>query len=441
MLKKLVKKIIYTTNLREYYFSQRVDKNISTKNDDDFIRLSAEWLLMSQAKSGDDGYSRLYSVLRRCWDKGYIETTGYIIPTMLGLYKVYGDEKYLNSALKAGRWLLQVQNKDGSFSDIDENVRQVFDTGQCIDGLLEIYNFTGLEVYLDSAVRACKWLQEVQELDGSWIKYAFNSLPHTYYSRVSASVLKVAVKTDDLSLKEVANKNISWILGKQLDNGYFSNSGFTIKHPPLLHTIVYVLEGLLDSYDLTKDSKILNAVIKNANKFKFRNLNKEIVLLGEYDENFNPKCTYKCITGLAQWAGVALRLYELTRHSEFLECAMLSIYYLKSKQLSYGKNLLGGFYASAPPSGDYAPYQLVNWNNKFFIDTMLLYKKYNFTKNQEQENWTKYAFTIKKQIITNDMTMSDSYYCKLIISNINTLLEKVIHQLMYWIWGVGMGSL
>src|SRR5512132_3322371 len=48
-------------------------------------------------------------------------------------------------AIRAGRWLLSVQNADGSFNDIDRNVPMVFDTGQCLIGLTTLARTTGDE--------------------------------------------------------------------------------------------------------------------------------------------------------------------------------------------------------------------------------------------------------------------------------------------------------
>lgn len=440
MLKRWLKKLLFMTNIKDFYYSHKSKENLLNSDVDYFINLSAEWLLKAQSKSGDDGYSRLYSALRGKWDSGYIETTGYIIPTFLKLYEVYGDKKYLDSALKAGEWLLKVQNSDGSFSDIDDGNKQVFDTGQCIDGLFEIFNKTGSEKYLDAAVKASNWLAEIQEADGSWVKHAFNDIAHTYYTRVSAAILKVAIKINDLRLHDVVHKNIRWTLSKQQSNGYFLNSSFTNETTPLLHTLIYILEGLLDVYELTGNDEVLGAILKNAENFRARNLNNEIVLLGEYDRDFQPKCTYKCITGISQWAGVSLRLYEITKDSLYLDCAALSIYYLKSKQLQFGENLKGGFYGSEPLSGGYAPYQLVNWNNKFFIDTMLIYKNYGITSSQEQEKWTKYSFAINKEIISYEMMKSDLFYSNYIEKKINELIGKYSKPLTILDLGCGYGK-
>ena len=109
----------------------------------------------------DGGYSRKFSFIKGR-DESYIETTGYIVPTLLELQ----DKKYINSALKAGEWLLKIQNRDGSFSEIDNNQPFVFDTGQVLLGLNALFEFTNDERYKSAIEKASNWLIEVQEDDG-----------------------------------------------------------------------------------------------------------------------------------------------------------------------------------------------------------------------------------------------------------------------------------
>ena len=96
-------------------------------------------VIISQNAHDDGGYSRHYSLYSKKWDKSYIETTGYIIPTLHDVGRFLDDSKYLESSKRAAEWLLHKQNSDGSFSDIDQNIPQVFDTGQCLIGLNEMF--------------------------------------------------------------------------------------------------------------------------------------------------------------------------------------------------------------------------------------------------------------------------------------------------------------
>ncbi|GAX86851.1 conserved hypothetical protein [Lebetimonas natsushimae] len=380
------------------------DENVF--NNELHLKMAGNWLLFMQNEDG--GYSRKFSFINGK-DKSYIETTGYIIPSMWNLGEKLNEKKYINSAKKAGEWLLKIQNSDGSFSEIDKNLPFVFDTGQCLIGLNFLYEKTKEEKYLKAAKKASYWLESVQENDGSWVKFAYNKEPHTYYSRVSAAMFKYGVLTNDEYIKNVAMKNINWVLNNQMDNGFFKYSSFLKNVPPFLHTLIYVLEGLLDVYELMRDEKILEAVLKNANKFKNINLNHDLILCSQYDENFNCVNKERCITGLAQWAGVALKLYKITKDENFKTCAINTIFYLKAKQLK-NSIMKGGFSASIPFWGRYGSFDFVNWTNKFFIDTLLDYE--NLNKETEQESFVKTAFNISSDVVTDNLSYMDKEYIK-----------------------------
>src|SRR3954453_2521726 len=95
------------------------------------LQLCADWLLYSQSALDSGGYAASYSLITGL-RHAYIETTGYIIPTMFDLSVALEDLRCRQSALLAGEWLLTVQQADGSFTDIDEGKPQVFDTGQVL---------------------------------------------------------------------------------------------------------------------------------------------------------------------------------------------------------------------------------------------------------------------------------------------------------------------
>jgi len=364
------------------------------------LRMSGDWLLFMQNEDG--GYSRKFSLIHGK-DKSYIETTGYIIPSMWRLGEFLKEEKYICSAIKAGNWLLKVQNEDGSFSEIDNNEPMAFDTGQCLAGLNFLYEKTGDERYLKAAKKASYWLAFSQERNGSWIKVAYNKEPHTYYSKVAAAMLKFGFMTEDEKIKAAAFKNIEWILKNQKESGFFKYSSFLEGIPPYLHTLMYVLEGLLDVYELTKDEDVLKAVLKNANRFKEVNLNRDLILCSQYDETFSCVNRERCIPGLCQWAVVALRLYEITKDKDFRTCAMNTIFYLKAKQLKFSK-MKGGFSASIPFWGKYGGFDFVNWTNKYFIDALLLYSDDNFEVIEEQESFVGTAFNISSRVVSDNLS-------------------------------------
>src|SRR5579872_5211075 len=59
----------------------------------------------------------------------YPEVSGYYIPTLLK----WGEREL---ALRYARWLVAIQNQDGSWSDAEGKASYTFDTGQILKGLL-----------------------------------------------------------------------------------------------------------------------------------------------------------------------------------------------------------------------------------------------------------------------------------------------------------------
>jgi SAM-dependent methyltransferase len=373
------------------------------------ILLAGEWLLKMQ--NPDGGYSRKYS-LAFGRDKSYIETTGYIIPTMFDLSRYSKDSRFRDSALRAGEWLLSVQNSDGSFSEIDGGKAFAFDTGQVLMGLNRLYLETKDIRFLNSAKRASKWLQKNQERDGSWKKVAYNSQKHTYYTRVASAMFEYGEIAKDKEIKISAMKMIGWTLANQLPNGFFRRCSFLEGSYPFLHTIIYVLEGLLDIYERTKEPTILKAILKNANQLKEINLNRDLLLCSEYSENYECVNSEKCMTGLAQWSLLALKLYKITGDEDFGNLAVRTIFYLKAKQLKGGRNLKGSHPASIPFWGHYGAFDFVNWGAKFFIDALLELEKYGVLPKEEQEVWVGAVFGSQK-VVSEKFSLSDRRYLEL----------------------------
>ncbi len=395
------------------------------------IKMASDWLLKAQNIDNDNGYSRGFYLYKGGWDKSYIETTGYIIPTLLQVYELTKNIKYKNSALEAGSWLLNIQKSNGAFTDIDNDIELVFDTGQVLYGLIALYELNDIEdelreKYKDAIFRASNWLCTVQDNDGSWTQFGFNGIAHSYYSRVSSILYKAGVLLDSDKFKDSASKHINWVLSCQNKNGFFDKLKFTENEDSLLHTIVYVLEGLYDYYILTEDKTVLKALLINANKFKEINTNKDLLLCSQYDENFNCINNERCITGLAQWSNLSFKLYKLTQDNEYLYVAQKTLYYLKAKQFKSNDDLKGSLPGSVPFWGTYAAYSAVNWGVKFYIDALLENEKYKLSLIDDSNLWIGECFKFESDVVDDKFTETSKEYLKVLkkyIDNANNILD------------------
>jgi SAM-dependent methyltransferase len=372
-------------------FAMQNQEILSTR---EHLKLCGDWFITAQEAEG--GYAAWFSFVLGI-RHAYIETTGYIIPTMFDLSVHLNQPDYRSSALKAGKWLLSVQQADGSFTDIDEyKLPQVFDTGQVMFGLNRLYRETNDVQYLDATRRAAEWLTNVQDSDGSWTTAGYlPNYPNTYSTRVASAMLESANLTGEDRHRESALRNLRWAASLQQPNGFFLNSELIPGVDPVLHTLVYVLEGFLLAYKHTKEISWLEILLLGAKPLLNVQLTKDIVLCSQYDANWQATNMEKCIPGLAQWAGLCLELHDITGELDWLEAAKLSIYYLKSKQIQ-GKGIMNGALpASLPLWGYYHPLILPNWTVKFFADALLLYDNYNFPVWKEQETWVAKCFSLK----------------------------------------------
>jgi len=396
------------------------------------ILLASNWLLKAQEIGDDNGYSRgFYLYKQKGWDKSYIETTGYIIPTLLNVYRLTGDKVYRDSALKAGLWLLDIQKDNGAYTDIDRGKELVFDTGQVLYGLVAIYEFEDIEnslkeVYKTAIYKASSWLCDVQDSDGSWTTYGFNGIAHSYYTRVASILYKTGLLFDNQRFKNSATKNIYWSISCQNKNGFFKKLKFSDDEENLLHTIVYILEGLYDYYILTNDNDVYNSLISNANKLKEINLQRDIILCSQYNEFFDCVNSERCITGLAQWANLSLKLYKLTNDKDYLLVARKTLYYLKSKQFKENKNLKGSLSGSIPFWGVYASFSAINWGVKFFIDALIENEKYQLSLIEDSNLWIGECFKFKSGVVDESFSETSKEYLKILeiyINKSNNILD------------------
>ena len=357
------------------------------------MKLCGEWLLIAQEPAG--GYAASFSFVTGL-RHAYIETTGYIVPTMFDLAAALGDARLRDSALRAGEWLLSVQQSDGSFTDIDHYNPQVFDTGQVMLGLNRLYRETKDERYLAATRRAAAWLVRVQDADGSWTKAAYHGGNcATYMTRVAAAMLDSAKLTGEAEHHEGAVKFLRWAASRQQANGFFLNCELSPGADPVLHTLVYVLEGFLMAYQTTGEREWLEVLLKGAHPILKAQLERDLVPRSQYNAQWQVTNAEKCIPGLAQWAALCLALHEITKDNAWREAAQLAVYYLKSKQLRGQGILHGALPASVPLWGYYHPMMLPNWTVKFFGDALLLYEKHQFEVWQEQEAWVAKCFVLQ----------------------------------------------
>ncbi len=356
------------------------------KSDRTHIEAGIEWLCRAQDESGDNGVSAWYSLING-WQPSYIETTGYIINTFLDAKNLFKHLDLERRAIQMADFLVEMQHESGGYrtavpSRAKESPPTVFNCGQDLLGMTEVYELTKKKKYLNSAVLAADFLLDIQEEDGSWLKYTYGSMKHTYHTRVAWGILKVWKITGKKKYLDAGVKNLNWAAKQQQQNGWFKQNHLPAPNPsvPYTHTIAYAIEGFLWSGLLLNDRKYLNIAIRGALPLAEYYLIKNF-LPGTFDSKWGSADRYTCLTGDAQLSLVWLELYKITGNRTFLRAARRMLRFLKGMQpteLIADENIRGAIKGSSPIYGDilhrtgYCRLAFLNWSTKFFIDALLV---------------------------------------------------------------------
>jgi Squalene-hopene cyclase C-terminal domain len=350
------------------------------RRDDPAAHLEAAeaWLKRAHGRCGDDGVSYGYSV-RGGWRDSYRETSGYIATTFFNLARQRGDAEYRERALRIARWLLGVQNTDGSFSNPRYGEAGiVFDTGQVLFGLVRAAEETADASFADGAERAAGWLVDIADRDLRWTRSEHLGTPHVYNARTAWALLRLNQSRSRSQRTQVARANLDWALAEQHASGFFSECAFERDADPFTHTIAYAAQGLLESGLLLGDTQYIDAARRCADA-ALALMTPDGFLPGQITVSGLPAARYCCLTGNCQFAIVWARLFEKTGDERYRRGAIAATDYVMACQDIETPNpdVRGAIAGSFPLWGRYAPLSYPNWAAKFFIDAMLLRGRWN----------------------------------------------------------------
>lgn len=341
------------------------------------------WLINSQVLANDDGSSS-YHTINGWTQSGYPETTGYIIPTLLLYSKLYNKPEVVSHAIKMGEWLLKIQKPSGGWASgyyHQQRTEVVFNTGQIIRGMVALYEHTKDEKYLQACDRACAWLTSIQDPQGYWQKNVYLNMVRVYDTYVSHPILMANKYLNNPAYTETARKNIYWVIDKkQKANGWFEDADNTVDNnlTPILHTISYTIDGIMESGYILKDDHIIKKG-KLAADTLFHKFSKQKFMFDKYDANWKSASQYINLTGSAQISIIWSRMAHHLNQAEYLNASMKMNDFLIFTQNRFpkeSKNSKGAIAGSFPIWGDYQQYNFPNWATKYFCDSLMLEMEY-----------------------------------------------------------------
>ncbi|MEZ4790469.1 MAG: prenyltransferase/squalene oxidase repeat-containing protein [Flavobacteriales bacterium] len=333
------------------------------------------YLLRAQQQGTDAGLGSYH--LTKGWGASYPETTGYAIPTLFVAGDRLGRSDLHEAAVKAADWLLTIQRVDGGWQGgrIGEDRQSVvFNTAQVVRGLLAAHARTQRSVYLDAAVRAGRWMAEVQDPDGAWRAANFMGVARVYDTYVDAPLLQLHAVTGDGLFRTAAVRNLEWVLRQQRSNGWFANADNTLRHNdrPITHTLAYTMDGLLECARITGEERWAQAALKAAEPLAERYL-VHGALRGRYDATWKGS-EHPILTGCAQMAIVWSHAAELVSDQRYRTAAEGMLNWLISVQdlgRSGPDQAFGALPGSFPLWGRYEKFAFPNWGTKYFVDALL----------------------------------------------------------------------
>ena len=340
---------------------------------------SLTWIKTSQDIVGSGGVG-CYEFYR--WTSGYPEVTGYIIPTIWDSYHHFKDKELKHRAIRMADWLLRIQHPCGGWEGFYEGDGQppiVFNTGQVLRGLIRTYKETEKEKYLNAAIWAGNWIVDAQDADGSWTAANYKQMKRVYDAYVSAPISSLYLITNNEKLAEACRLNCDFVLRNQRPNGWFNMADNSPggNEAPVLHTISYTIDGLLETGLNLKEEKYVSAG-KLAADSLLHKLEINYFYPARFDKNWKASANYSCLTGNAQIGIIFIKLYERFDDKRYLNAALKIADFLAFTQHinGLGRYRKGGMVGSYPIWGLYCPFKYPSWATKYWIDLLLSIKKH-----------------------------------------------------------------
>ena len=177
--------------------------------------------------------------------------------------------------------------------------------------------------YRAPMLAAADWLVETQDDDGCWRKNSVTfAMPgeKAYETHVAWWLLKAARLALDATYGEVALRNNDWAQTCQHDNGWFAKFCLNYVFRPVTHALSYVLHGILEAYDFSGQDKYLSAAITLADPLR-QNIRDDGFLPGRFNQDWQPKMDWSCLTGAVQITHCWFLLFGITNDVKYRDTA------------------------------------------------------------------------------------------------------------------------
>ncbi len=365
--------------------TDRVSRGRPPIEPDVHLLAAVDWICRAHDASVDDGVPHSYDLKTDRWLPSYPETTGYIIPTLFDVARVFDRADLCERALRMARWEASIQMTDGGIQagviGADPLVPTIFNTGQVLFGLARAWKESGDPILRDAAHAAARWLVQAQDVDGCWRRFPspFTTTEVATYNTRTAFALAIAAETlGEGSYLEAAVRNVDWAVSQSLANGWLPGNCLSqhVDDRALTHTLAYAIRGIVEvgaasgREDLVARGVELAAITATLQRA-------DGSLPGYVSPAWKSLARWSCVTGNAQMALNWARIAHLTGDSQPLEWARKANAFNMSVQDLHSdeSGVRGAMPGSFPFDGDYMTWRFPNWAAKFFVDALLIQKE------------------------------------------------------------------
>jgi hypothetical protein len=349
-------------------------------------KAAAEWLLRAYDAAADGGVSLGYFPCdaENGWLGSYPETTGYIITSLLEYARQVGVPAVRERALDMARWEARVQMPSGAVQGgiscpPEKQTPCAFNTGMVLDGWCSAYAASPEEDFLRAGRGAADYLLGDMTEEGYFRtngNFVTPGIIKTYNCLCAWSLYRFGEMVAESTYEIAAVRAVEAALRQQKANGWFANNCLTNPDAPLLHTISYTLQGILETGILAGRQDFVDAVCRGVDPLLGR-MPSSGFLHGRYYNDWKAACFSSCLTGSAQLAVVCYRLFEHTGGAHYRAAADKIVNFLKGLQeiRLHDAGINGALAGSFPIFGGYMTAGYPNWATKYLLDSLLLQRR------------------------------------------------------------------
>jgi len=328
----------------------------------------------------------------------YPEITGYFISTMRFLFEHEKNQGFLKAAQSSAEWLIRIYEKYGAIiqginnDDSKVPLSYSFDTSICINGILDYYlmsnNIQHLEyskrmiqsqithaIEEDGTILPFRKLDSNQYLENKDVWYKQKGCFHI---KNSISLVKLYKITSESQYLEYAKKICDTCKQFQKEDGMFCiHQDRKIVN---LHTLCYALEGLLYTYNTTRNDDYLSNC-KTCLEWVIKQIQQD----GSIELWFNSKYREKASYPVAQLIRIMILLDKLESNVSYKKNIDKLYLYLLSFQKTTNPHK-GGFYEEYYRSlfSWKKRLRINSWASMFSLQAIFLYENYDKIKFDDE---------------------------------------------------------